>query len=87
MKPEESSRQLRRGSSRLLGNRRGAVGLSLAAIGPLGVVSLYQVGIIGRVPEPPLPFLDADGVDAAPEAYEVLNMPDAALRELLSERS
>jgi uncharacterized membrane protein len=79
MKPEELSRQLRRGSSRFLVNRRGAVGLSLVAIGSLGVVSLYQVGIMGRVPEPPLPFLDADAVDAAPEAYEVLEMPDAVL--------
>lgn len=79
MNPEELSRQLRRGSSRFLVNRRGTVGLSLAAIGPLGLVSLYQMGIIPRVPEPPLPFLDADGVDAAPEAYEVLDMPDAVL--------
>lgn len=79
MKPEELSRQLRRGSGRFLRHRRGTVGLSLAAIGSLGVVSLYQVGIIRRVPEPPLPFLDADGVDAAPEAYEVLDTPDAVL--------
>ncbi len=79
MRPEELSRQLRQGSSRFLRHRRGTVGLLLAAIGSLGVVSLYQVGIIRRVPEPPLPYLDADGVDAAPEAYEVLNMPDALL--------
>ena len=79
MNPEELSRQLRQGSSRFLRHRRGTVGLSLAAIGSLGMVSLYQVGIIRRVPEPPLPFLDADGVDAAPEAYEVLDTPDAVL--------
>lgn len=79
MKPEELSRQLRQGSSRFLRNRRGVIGLSLGAIGSLGVVSLYQVGITGRVPEPPLPYLDADGVDAAPEAYEVLDMPDGLL--------
>lgn len=79
MKPEELSRQLRQGSSRFLRNRRGVIGLSLGAIGSLGVASLYQVGITGRVPEPPLPYLDADGVDAAPEAYEVLDMPDGLL--------
>lgn len=79
MKSEELSRQLRQGSSRFLRNRRGVIGLSLGAIGSLGVVSLYQVGITGRVPEPPLPYLDADGVDAAPEAYEVLDMPDGLL--------
>ena len=79
MYPEELSRQLRLGSSRFLVNRRGTVGLSFAAIGSLGLVSLYQMGVIARVPEPPLPLLDADGVDAAPEAYEVLDMPDAVL--------
>jgi hypothetical protein len=79
MKPEELSRQLRQGSSRFLRNRRGVIGLSLGAIGSLGVVSPYQVGITGRVPEPPLPYLDADLVDAAPEAYAVLAMPDGLL--------
>ncbi|HEV2093928.1 MAG TPA: vitamin K epoxide reductase family protein [Rubrobacter sp.] len=79
MKPEELSRQLRQGSGRFLRNRRGVIGLSLGAIGSLGVVSLYQVGITGRVPEPRLPYLDADRVDAAPEAYAVLAMPDGFL--------
>lgn len=40
---------------------------------------MYQTGIIRRVPEPLLPYLDADEVDAAPEAYEVLAMPNAVL--------
>lgn len=79
MRPEELSRQLREGSGAHLRNRRGVISLSLVAIGSLGVVSLYQVGLLGRVPEPPLPYLDADAVDAAPEAYEVLNMPDGVL--------
>jgi len=79
LKPEQLSRQLRQGTGRFLGHRRGVVGLSLAAVGSLSVVTLYQMGIIERVPEPPLPYLDADDVDAAPEAYEVLAMPDAVL--------
>lgn len=79
MRSEELSRQLREGTGRFLGRRRGVVGLSLAAVGSLGVVALYQMGIIERVPEPPLPYLDADEVDAAPEAYAVLLMPDAVL--------
>ena len=32
-----------------------------------------------RVPEPPLPFLGADAVDAAGEAYQRLKTPDAAI--------
>ena len=79
MRPEELSRQLRRGSGKFLARRRGVVGLSLAAIGSLGVVTLYQTGLIPHVPEPPLPYLDADTVDAAPEAYARLSMPDGIL--------
>ena len=60
MRPEELSRQLREGTGEFLARRRGVVGLSLAAIGSLGIVSLYQMGIIERVPEPPLPGLDAE---------------------------
>ncbi len=79
MRPEELSRQLRRGSGRYLRRRRGVVGLSLVAAGSLGLVTLYQIGLISHVPEPPLPFLDADTIDAAPEAYAMLSMPDGVL--------
>lgn len=79
MRPEELSRQLRRGTDRYLKRRREVVGLSLAAAGSLGIVTLYQIGLIPHVPEPPLPFLDADVVDAAPEAYARLSMPDGVL--------
>lgn len=53
--------------------------LSLVAIGSMAVISLYQMGVIRHLPEPPLPRLDADRVDASPEAYEKLGMPDAVL--------
>ena len=79
MRPEELSRQLRLGSGGFLKRRREVVGLSLAAAGSLGIVTLYQTGLIPHVPEPPLPFLDADAVDAAPEAYARLSMPDGIL--------
>ena len=79
MRPEELSRQLRRGSGGYLALRRGVVGLSLAAAGSLGLVTLYQTGLIKHVPEPPFPYLDADAVDAAPEAYTRLSIPDGVL--------
>lgn len=53
--------------------------LSLAASGAMGVVAAYQSGLLRRVPEPSLRWLDADAVDAAPEAYAQLEAPDAAL--------
>ncbi len=42
-------------------------------------MGLYQFGILRRVPEPPLPGLGADAVDASGEAYAILRTPDSAL--------
>lgn len=79
MKPAELSRQLRTGQGPFLARRRAIVGLSLTTIGAMGLLTLYQMGIIKHVPELPLPLLDADKVDASPEAYARLATPDAAL--------
>jgi len=75
----ELSRQLRLGKSDALGRRRQISVLTLISIGSMAIVSLYQLGIIKHLPEPPLPKMDADKVDAAAEAYEILWMPDAVL--------
>ena len=45
----------------------------------MSVITLYQMGIITHLPEPPLPYLDADKVDASAEAYARLATPDGAL--------
>jgi uncharacterized membrane protein len=79
MNPEKLSYELRHGSSRFLQQRRGVVVLSLTAMGCMGLITLYQIGILKHLPEPPLPGLDADKVDASTEAYEKFNMPDAVL--------
>jgi hypothetical protein len=76
---EAVSEALRRGDSPFLRRRRRVAGLSLVATGSLGVVAAYQMGLLRRVPEPPLRFLDADRVDAAGEAYQLLKTPDASL--------
>lgn len=73
------SLELRRGRGASLRRRRRIVARSLIASGALGLVSLYQTGIIRRLPEPPLPGLDGERVDAAPEAYQILSTPDAIL--------
>lgn len=74
-----TSADLRDGDSRLLRLRRRTAALSLGASAAMGVVAAFQHGLLRHVPEPPLPFLDADRVDASPEAYTVLRTPDAAL--------
>lgn len=76
--PATLSRELRKGSSPDLKRRRWTIGLSIvgAAIG--GVVTLYQTGIIKRLPDIlPGSLFDAEKVDASDYAYKRLQMPDA----------
>ena len=76
---EAVSDALRRGADQFLTRRRRTAALSLASIASLGVVAAYQNGLLRHLPEPPLPGLDADRVDASGEAYQYLKTPDAAL--------
>jgi hypothetical protein len=76
---EAVSDALRRGDDRYLDDRRRTAVLQTAAAGTLAVVGLYQFGVLRSVPEPSLPGLGADRVDASGEAYQTLRTPDAAL--------
>ncbi|MBV7697372.1 vitamin K epoxide reductase family protein [Streptomyces sp. TRM70350] len=53
--------------------------LNMGAVTAYAVVGLYQFGLLKRLPEPPLPGLDAERVDASGEAYTLLRTPDTAL--------
>ncbi len=77
MTPSQLSKELRTGEGDFLEERRGVIVLSLTAIGCMGLIALYQTGIIRCLPDLPLPLMDADKVDASDEAYERLSMPDA----------
>lgn len=68
MNPSLLSHQLREETGGSLKQRRAIVGLSLVAAGSMGIIALYQMGILKHLPEPPLPKLDADKVDASEEA-------------------
>jgi len=76
---EAVSDALRRGAGDFLTRRRTLALLQTGAVAALSVVGLYQFGVLRSVPEPPLPGLDADRVDASGEAYAVLRTPDSAL--------
>jgi uncharacterized membrane protein len=78
-KAAELGRDLRESSSEFMKKRRGVLGLSLASIASMGVIALYQTGILKHVPEPPLPGLDADKVNGSAQAYQYLETPDAVL--------
>ena len=73
------SATLRLGTGEHLRNRRRVAGLSLAAIGSMGVIAAYQLGLLKSLPDPPLPYFDAEKVDAAPQAYRYLRTPDAVI--------
>jgi hypothetical protein len=45
----------------------------------MGLITLYQMGVIKHLPEPPFPNLDADKVDASAEAYSRFSTPDGVL--------
>jgi uncharacterized membrane protein len=79
MNAEERSLQLRQGRCKFLAQRRAIVGLEMIAIGSMSLITLYQMGIIHHLPEPPLPGLDADRVDASAEAYSRFATPDGIL--------
>lgn len=82
MKPSELSQELRESQSPALQARRTLVALSFigAALGK--IVSLYQVGIIKHLPDPPISLFDSDKVDASDYAYKRFATPDAFLMVL-----
>ncbi len=77
MTPKQLSRQLREDDYPYLTKRRGIIACGLAAAGAMGLITLYQIGIIKHLPEPAIPGFDADKVDASEEAYSFLQTPDA----------
>lgn len=79
MTPEELGRALREGDEPFLKRRRWVVGLALYNIVAMGAISLYQIGILKRVPEIHLPGEDADKINGSAQAYEILQTPDAVL--------
>jgi uncharacterized membrane protein len=76
---ERVSDDLRRRTNADLRRRRRQTALMLGATAAMGVISLYQTGIVRHLPDPPLPGFDSDKVDASGEAYETLKTPDSTL--------
>jgi uncharacterized membrane protein len=79
MTPARLSDELRHGTSDDLRRRRGVIGLALGSAGVMGLISLYQTGILRHLPEPRWPGLDADRVNGSAQAYEILGTPDGLL--------
>lgn len=79
MTPRELSEELRKGQSSDLNKRRWIIGLSLIGSTMAGIVSMYQTGIVKRLPDPPLPLLDSSKVDASDFAYKRFMTPDGVM--------
>jgi hypothetical protein len=79
MTAQDLGQELRDGTGNFLGHRRVAASLTLVGMTSLAVISLYQIGIFKRLPEPSSSVLDAGKVNGSAEAYGILNTPDAVL--------
>lgn len=79
MNPRQLSRELREGRSPDLTRRRWIIGLSMVGALAAQVVSLYQTGIVKRLPDPPVPIFDSSKVDASSYAYKRFESPDGPI--------
>lgn len=79
MNPTQLSQELRKGQSPDLTRRRWIIGLSLFGTAMGQLVALYQTGILRRLPDPPLPLIDSNRVDASDYAYKRFNTPDGVM--------
>lgn len=79
MNPRQLSEELRTGQSGDLTRRRWIVGLSLVGAAMAEVVSLYQIGILKKLPDPPIPLFDSSKVDASTYAYKRFDTPDGLM--------
>jgi uncharacterized membrane protein len=78
MDVEAIRRELRHGESDSLRRRRWISLLSAVGAVDFAIISLYQMGIIRHLPDPPGAIFDSDKVNASRTAY-ALGVPDGPL--------
>ncbi len=78
LEPQELRRQLQERQTKSLRRRRAIIGLSLLGMGAMTMVSLFQTGVIGHLPDPPIDGFDSDKVNSSDTAY-ALGVPDGTL--------
>lgn len=79
LSPEELGRELRDGSGEFLQRRRKIIGLTFFSSSVLGLIALYQMGVLKTLPSPRWPGFDAEKVHGSPQGYSILSTPDALL--------
>jgi len=78
MKPQQLREELQDGDTGDLRRRRGIVVCSLIGMASMAAVTLYQMGLIRHLPDPPLSRFDSDRVNASDTAYQY-GVPDGTL--------
>jgi uncharacterized membrane protein len=68
-------RELRKGKSESLDRRRQIALLSAIGVADMGIISLYQIGVIRKLPDLPGNIFDSNKVNASKSAY-VMGLPD-----------
>jgi uncharacterized membrane protein len=73
---------LREGSSISLDNRRKIIFLAAMGLCDFALISLYQSGVIKKLPDLPLPYFDSNEVNASKKAY-ASGLPDGTSGALM----
>jgi uncharacterized membrane protein len=76
--PDILRKDLRLGETPELRLRRATVGASLVGIACMGIVSLFQSGIVKHLKDPPIKDFDSDKINSSDTAYG-WGMPDAPI--------
>ncbi|MFC0677958.1 vitamin K epoxide reductase family protein [Lysobacter korlensis] len=78
--PAELRQQIRNDQGSEMRHRRDVLTVSLVGIASMAIVSLYQMGKVRHLPDPPVskPHFDSDKVNATEEAFGY-GMPDGPL--------
>jgi len=77
--PEVAGAKWRHSQEAYLPNRRAIVGLSLANLACMSIITLYQAGIVKRIPEPRRLGFDSARVTGSAQAYALFETPDSVL--------
>jgi len=79
MQADKLGSEMREDSTPALSRRPKSIGFCLASIASLGVITLYQTGILRHLPDPPLPGFNAEKVYGSAQAFSHIGLIDAAL--------
>lgn len=71
-------RDLQKGNSDGMWQRRAIIGLSLVGAAAMTAVSLFQTGVVKHLPDPPIEGFNSDKVNSSETAY-MLGVPDGTL--------